>query len=82
MKLESICIKKAKRKQSRAGRKRKFSAPPIFQAHAVPIITGTIAPVNVFGRAARIHADRLFVFMLSRSEIIYYSDGKVPMKLV
>ena len=63
MKLESICIKKAKRKQRIAGRIRKFAAPPIFHAHVVPIMTGTIAPVRVLGRAARIHAFKLFVFI-------------------
>jgi len=69
MKLESICIRKAKRKQSTAGKTRKFSPPPNLQAHAVPIITGTIAPVSVFGRAASIHAARLLVVMLLFSVI-------------
>ena len=53
MKLASICMLNANRKQSRAGIH--WKAPSVY-AKAHPNNTGVAAAASVFGRAANIHA--------------------------
>jgi hypothetical protein len=59
---------KAKRKQSIAGMTL-ICHTESRSARAVPIITGTAAPVNVLGRDANIHAFKEFTFTLFSSII-------------
>ena len=58
IRFESICIRKANRRQSVAGRIWKC---PYMYANAHPAMTGMVAAVSVLGRAASTHALKEFV---------------------
>ena len=62
MKLASICMLNANKKQSKAGIH--WKAPSVY-AKAHPNNTGVAAAANVFGRAANIHALIELVCMFS-----------------
>ena len=67
MKLASICMRKAKHRQSAAGRMLNL---PYIKASAHPKITGIAAPVKVLGRAASIHALNELVCIMILSVLI------------
>ena len=62
MKLASICMLKANKKQSKAGIH--WKVPSVY-ARAHPNNTGVAAAAKVFGRAANIHAFIELVCMVS-----------------
>ena len=65
MKLASICISTANKKQSIAGKMQAFQFPPrarMLNPKTAPTRTGATAPARVLGRAAKIQALREFVF--------------------
>ena len=65
MKLASICISTANKKQSIAGKMQAFQFPPwarMLNPKTAPTRTGATAPASVFGRAANIQAFKELVF--------------------
>ena len=80
MKLASICIIKAKRKHNIMGSQLGAKCESLT-ANAPPIITGTAAPVRVFGLEANIHARKEFVFIVSAILIIVSQRYLRPLRL-
>ena len=65
MKLASICISTANKKQSIAGKMQAFQFPPrarMLNPKTAPTRTGATAPARVLGRAAKIQAFKELVF--------------------